>query len=154
MSVFGTCSINDREFGEIALNAALCGHFGVPVIMISGDQAACDEAQEMLGAVETAVVKRATGRMAAECLPPAVSQARIQEAAFRAIGRLQAGQAPQPLLIAPPLHMEIDFVQSEMADGAALLPGAERSGRRLKYTAPDMPTLLRAFRTALSLARG
>ena len=62
--------INDQPFGEIGLNAAVCGHFGVPVVMISGDQAACAEAAALLGDIETAVVKQATGRMSAELLPP------------------------------------------------------------------------------------
>src|SRR5512143_4039607 len=58
--------INETLIGEIGLNAAVCGHFSVPVIMISGDQSACQEAEELLGAVEKAVVKQASGRMSAE----------------------------------------------------------------------------------------
>jgi D-aminopeptidase len=50
--------------------------------------------------------------------------------------------------------MAIDFVQSEMADKAALLPGARRMERRVEYSAADMVTIYAAFRTALALARG
>jgi D-aminopeptidase len=50
--------------------------------------------------------------------------------------------------------MAIDFVQSEMADKAAFLPGATRAGRRIEYSAPDMITLYNAFRSAVALARG
>jgi len=146
--------INGDLFGEIGLNAAVSGHFNAPVIMISGDQSACAEAAGLLKGIETAIVKYASGRMAAELLPPSVTQELIQAAAMRAIIRLKAGQAPQPLKLAPPITMTIDFVQSEMADRAALLPGASRAGRRFQYTAPDMPTLYAAFRTALALARG
>jgi D-aminopeptidase len=50
--------------------------------------------------------------------------------------------------------MEIDFVQSEMADKAALLPGAARlHGRRIAFTAEDMVTTHRVFRALLALAR-
>jgi D-amino peptidase len=146
--------INGDLFGEIGLNAAVSGHFDAPVIMISGDQSACAEAAGLLNGIETAVVKYASGRMAAECLPPKVTQTLIHAAAIRAVQRLKDGQAPHPLKLATPITMTIDFVQSEMADRAALLPGANRAGRRLQYTAPDMPTLYAAFRTALSLARG
>jgi D-amino peptidase len=146
--------INGDLFGEIGLNAAISGYFNAPVIMISGDQSACAEAAGLLQGIETAVVKYASGRMAAECLPPSVTQNLIQAAATRAVQHLKKGQAPQPLKIAPPITMTIDFVQSEMADRAALLPGANRAGRRLQYTAPDMPTLYAAFRAALALARG
>ncbi|MBN2551028.1 MAG: M55 family metallopeptidase [Anaerolineales bacterium] len=146
--------LNGDLFGEIGLNAGISGHFGAPVIMISGDRAACTEAAALLGEVETAVVKVASGRMAAECLPPAVAQEKIQIAARKAVTRLNKGQAPKPLHISPPITMIIDFVQSEMADRAALLPGASRNGRHLVYTAEEMVTIYRAFRTALALARG
>lgn len=145
--------INGQLLGEIGLNAAVCGHFGAPVIMISGDQTACAEARDLLGALETVVVKHAHGRMAAECLPPKVSQELIQRGAHQAVIRLNEHQAPPPFVVPPPIKLEVDFVQSEMADGAALLPGAIRQERRVAYTADDMPTIYRAFRTLLALAR-
>jgi D-amino peptidase len=146
--------INGQPFGEIGLNAAVCGQFGAPVLMISGDQTACAEATALLGALETAVVKTASGRMAAELLPPAASQELIQAAAKKAVERLVNGQAPPPLQVQTPVRMTIDFVHSEMADKAALLPGARRVDRRVEYKASDMVTLYAAFRTALALARG
>jgi D-amino peptidase len=84
--------INEALIGEIGLSAAVCGHFNVPVIMISADQSACQEAEELLGAVETAVIKNATGRMSAACLPPNVSHEKIKEAAKRAVRNLDDGQ--------------------------------------------------------------
>jgi D-amino peptidase len=146
--------INGQPFGEIGLNAAVGGHFGVPVLMISGDKAACAEATALLGPVETVIVKTASSRMSAELLPPAVTQEMIQAGARKAVQRLANGQAPQPLRLQPPIHMAIDFVQSEMADEAALLPGAQRTGRRIEYSAADMVTIYAAFRSALALARG
>jgi D-amino peptidase len=146
--------INGEMFGEIGLNAAVSGHFGVPVILISGDQAACAEAAALLGPLETVVVKQATGRFSAECLPPTVTQEMIQAGARQAVARLKAGKSPQPLHVATPVHLALDFVQSEMADKAAVLPGAQRKGRRLEYSASDMPALYEAFRAALGLARG
>jgi D-amino peptidase len=147
-------------YGEIGLNAAVCGHFGAPVLMISGDFAACSEAKALLGEIDTAVVKWASSRMAAECLPPEEAQQRIQQAAFRAVTRLisnrDAGVETKILTLTPPITLAIDFVQSEMADKAALMPGALRNGRRIEYTATppdgDMVTIYRAFRTAIALA--
>lgn len=146
--------INERQFGESGLNGAVCGHFGVPVIMISGDQAVCAEAQELFGKVETAVVKWAAGRFAAECLPPEVSQKLIQTAAERAVRRLKAGKAPKPLRVETPIRMKVDFVQSEMADRAMIFPGAKRTERTIEFTADDMVTIYMAFRSLLALARG
>jgi D-amino peptidase len=146
--------LNGQVTGEIGLNAAVCGHFDVPVIMISGDQTACAEAVETLGAVEVAIVKQATGRMAAECLPPEVAQQKIQEAASRAVNRLRMGRAAQPYRVEAPITIAIEFVQTEMADRATVLPDAVRAdGKRIEFTAEDMPSAYRLFRAAVALAR-
>jgi len=146
--------INDKLFGESALNGAVCGHFGVPVIMVSGDQTVCAEVREAFGNVETAQVKKAIGRMAAECLPPAVTGRLIEEAAHRAVERLQAGKAPAPLKVPAPISMVLELVQSEMADKAMIMPGARRlEDRKVQYVADDMVTIYYAFRTLLALAR-
>jgi D-amino peptidase len=145
--------LNERLFGETGLNAAVCGHFNVPVIMISGDQTVCAEACGFLGDVETAVVKQAIGRMAAECLPPAVTGKLIEGAAERAVQRLKNGKAPSPFKIEPPITMVLEFVQSEMADKAMIMPGAARlEDRKVRYMADDMVTIYFAFRTLLALA--
>jgi D-amino peptidase len=146
--------LEGRQVGESGLNGAVCGHFNVPVIMISGDQTVCAEAEGLLGNLETAVVKQASGRMAAECLPVAVAQQKIQAAAARAVSRLRAGQAPPPFKLQPPITVAIDFMKSEMADKAMILPRAKRGpDRRVTYTADDMVTVYLAFRSLLASAR-
>ena len=144
--------LNGQPIGEIGLNAALCGHFGVPVIMISGDQSACAEAATLLGKLETAVVKQATGRMSAECLPPEVTHAMIQDAARRALERLRSGGAPAPFRPGTPITVAVELNRSEMADAAALLPGARREGRRIEVSADDMLAAYGAFRAIVGLA--
>jgi D-amino peptidase len=144
--------LNGQPVGEIGMNAAVCGHFGAPVLMISGDQSACAEATALLGPVETAVVKQAAGRTAAECLPQEAAQRLIQEAAARAVRRLAAGEVPAAFRPRPPITIAVEFIRSEMADAAMLLPGARRAGKRVEYTADDMPTAYRAFRAIVGLA--
>ena len=80
--------LNEKPAGEYTLNAALAGHFNVPVLMISGDQIVCAQAVEQIGALETAVVKQANGHFSAECLPPDVTQKLIQTASQRAVKNL------------------------------------------------------------------
>jgi D-amino peptidase len=146
--------LNGRPVGEIGWNAAVCGQFGVPVIMISGDQTACAEAADLLGAVETAVVKQANGRMAAECLSPEAAQERIYQAAKQAVRRLAAGQAPEPVQLERPVRVTVDLVQSDMADRAAILPGARRlSGKRIELSVEDAVTAYRTLRAVAALAR-
>jgi D-amino peptidase len=147
--------VNGLAVGEIGWNAAVCGHFGVPVILITGDQTACAEATELLGTIETAVVKRASGRMAAECLSPEAAQTRICEAAQRAVERLRQAQAPPPLRLETPVHVTVELTTSDMADRAMLLPGVGRpQGRWVEFHAEDAPSAYRAFRAALALAKG
>ena len=144
--------LNDILVGEYGLNAALAGHFNVPVLMLTGDQTACAQACELLGNIETVVVKTALSRMAAECLPPQVTEERIQNAASQAVKRLQAGDAPKPFVISPPVHVALDFNTSDQADQASLLPGSKRlDGRRLTFTADDMLAAYFAFQAAVAL---
>ena len=144
--------LNGDLAGETALNAALCGHFDVPVLMVSGDGAVCEEAHELLGEIETAVVKEATARSAASCLAPEAAQERVYEAARRAVTRLQEGDVPDVFRIGLLVTLTLEFPDSGMADRAALLPGVEREGRRISYSAEDMVTAFKAMRSALALA--
>lgn len=144
--------INGDLVGETGLNAALCGHFDVPVLMVAGDQTVCREATNLLGNIETVEVKRATGRMAAHCLAPEVAQERIREATTRAVARLQDGDAPEPLRISTPVTLTIELPKSDMAEKAAFLPGARREERRVAFTAEDMMEAFRAMRSMLALA--
>jgi len=91
--------LNDRLCGEFGLNAAMCGAFDVPVLMVSGDQSVCAEARDWLPGILTAQVKTAAGRMAATCLPLDQSRALISTTAASAMFQLKDGKAPKPLKI-------------------------------------------------------
>jgi D-amino peptidase len=147
--------LNGRLVGEIGLSAALAGEYGAPVIAFSGDQHAGAEAQDLLGpALEIAVVKNATGRYAAQCLPLVEARERICEAAARAVTKFRAGQAAPAWKLSAPIRLAVEFMDTQQVDRAFLIPGAERpSGTRLEFTAPDMVTAHRAFRAMAILAR-
>lgn len=152
ISTITSLQLNGLEIGEIGLNAAVCGHFGVPVIALSGCRAACAEAESLLGRVETAPVKTAQGRTAAECLSPEASTALIGQAVGRAVTRLARGEAPKPWVVASPVEVAVEFYTSDLTDRAAILPGVRRQGRRLSYTASDTPAAYQVFRTLARLA--
>jgi D-amino peptidase len=144
--------LNDILVGEYGLNGAVAGHFNAPVLMITGDQTACAQATELLGPIETVVVKTALSRKAAICLPPQVTEEMIQTAAVQAVKRLQAGEAPKPFIIPSPVRVTIGFNTSDQADQAAILPGAMRlDGRRLTFTADDMLAAYTGFQAAVAL---
>jgi len=146
--------INRTLVGEYGLNAAVAGYFAVPILMISGDQTACLQASELLGPLEMAVVKRAGGRYSAECLTPPMAQEQIQLSARRAVERLVMGDAPDPYVVDTPVEIVIEFIASDQADRATLLPGSKRAGLRLTFSAPDMLAAYASFRAAITLADG
>lgn len=142
--------LNGVLVGEYGLNAVAAGHFGVPVLMISGDQTACAQAVELLGPLETSVVKQASGYFSAECLSPKVTLPMISKAAKRAVLRLKDGTAPQPFIVQTPVNVTIEFRQPEAADRAVRLPGTKRlDGLRIEFTVPDMLTAHAGFRAAV-----
>jgi D-amino peptidase len=82
---------NDTLVGETGINAALCGHFGCPVLMVTGDDAVCDEGRALLGdGVVTVAVKRGLGRFSARNIPPVRARELIEEGAKRALSNLDA----------------------------------------------------------------
>jgi len=125
--------VNGQRWGEIAQFAAYLGHFDVPMVMVTGDEAACREAREFLGEVETVVVKQALCRQHARALPLAAARKAIEEAAARAL-RL-AGRI-KPFKVKLPAEVRVEFHTAETADGFARKPGVKRvDGRTVGWTA-------------------
>jgi D-amino peptidase len=141
--------LNGEPVGELALNAAMAGVHGVPVALVSGDQALAAEARALLGSsVETIVVKEAVGRFAARSLTPAIACERIRAGAAAALRREH-----RVFTVSSPVRLEVDFVQTEMADMAELVPGSVRTaGRTVNYTGDDYREVFRAWRAMYNLA--
>ena len=74
---------------EAGINAAIAGHFNVPVIMISGDDAVVKETQTLLGDVEGAVVKWASGFHSARTIMPEISYQIIRDKVTKAVRRIK-----------------------------------------------------------------
>jgi D-amino peptidase len=145
--------INGRLSGEFGLNGAVVGAFGAPVILVSGDQTVASEATEWAPGVECVQVKKSYGRFEALCLPLETSRRLIQQGSERAVKNFLQGKAPKPIQVEKPVRITIEFMYSHMADMACLLPDSTRlDGRRIEFSAVDMPQAYRSFRAAVSLA--
>jgi D-amino peptidase len=108
---------NDRESGEIAQAALVAGHFGLPVILVTGDDATCREARDFLGDnVVTASVKTGLSREGAILLPPDEARARIRDAAREAVGRVDRCM---PYAIDLPIRGALRYPDKETADAWA-----------------------------------
>ena len=143
--------LNGRPVGELGLNAALAGGFGVPVVLVSGDNALAAEARELLGeGVRPVIVKEAVSRHAAKSVAPAVACRLIREAAADV---LRQKALPRPYRVEAPITLEVDFQMTVMADMAELVPGALRTGARtVAYRHHEFPEVFRAWRAFYNLA--
>lgn len=151
--VVGNVWLNEYLVGEAGLNAALAGHFNVPVLMISGDQAVNKEAHDLLPGIQTVVVKQAIGRYAANCLHPKEAQKLIQDGARLAIQAFQNGSGPAVFKVKQPVQGKIELKSTELADQAQIVPGVQRiSAKEVNFVSEDMPTAFRTFKTVVGLA--
>jgi len=130
--------INDKQVGEGEISAAIAGHFGVPIIMVTGDDQLVKELQGSLGNIEGAVVKSAIGFHSARTLTPAEANDVIRAATERALGRIKSFK---PYKVATPVRFDIRFKSYRQADMLSYLPIVERlDSHTIRYTAKDMPT--------------
>lgn len=143
--------LNGKEVGEYGLNAMVAGHWGVPVAFISGDRAAVEMAQDFIPGVDGLVVKEGIGYYAAKTMHPLEARERITEGVRAA---LMKRTARQPVRLASPITLEIELAALPHADQVALIPGVQRSGRTVSYTASDALTIYRVARLMMLLARG
>jgi len=144
-----TVWINGIEVGEYGINAALAGYFGVPVVLVTGDQTVCAQAKELLGDdLETGVVKEAVGRVAAKNLHPTKVHALIHDAAARAVQKKRA-----PFAFKPPVTLRLALARSTQAERCTLMPNVKRVAPRVvEFTHDDYAVLFNAFRALLVLA--
>jgi D-amino peptidase len=100
-------TINGRAVGEIGQVAAIAGYFHIPVIMLAGDQAACDELLDLQPKAVTVAVKRLAGRASTVSLSHEEAKALIGSAAIRAVKRIR--EFP-PWRIEGPVEMRFEYL--------------------------------------------
>jgi D-amino peptidase len=128
--------LNGVEMLEASINAAIAGDFGVPVVMISGDDAVVDEARSVIGDMEGAVVKWSLGFHSARTMMPEPAYALIRERVRAALGRLEDFR---PYTLEGPLELEISFKNYMPAELMAYLPNVERvDAHTVRFVGRDM----------------
>ena len=106
-------SINGRSVGEIGQVAAIAGFYHMPVIMLSGDQAACDELLELQPNAETVAVKQGIGKASSLSLSHAVARKRIEEAATKAARKVSQYK---PWAVEGAVELKFEFKDKSAAD--------------------------------------
>ncbi|TVQ87236.1 MAG: hypothetical protein EA397_18125 [Deltaproteobacteria bacterium] len=136
--VIANLFLNGRVVGEIAMNSAVAGSFGVPVGLVTGTDRLMDEARQTLpGDPALVAVKRTLGPTAAICKPPAVTRRLISDGAALAVRRLRSGSL-ETLDPRRPVEVVIETYRREMTDQALRCEHAERvSDRSFRTTGED-----------------
>jgi D-amino peptidase len=144
--------LNGILVGESGFNAAIAGHFRVPVALVCGDDTVDAEVGALLPWTERVITKWAISPWAARSLTPKASQRRIREGAVRALNRLSE---MKPFVLETPVRFEVDLAAPAYLELGADIPGVERvGGRTLVYTGPDMPAVTRILRLILNAGQG
>jgi len=136
--------------GEAGINALVAAHYGVPVVLVTGDRYACEETAELIPGVHQAIVKEHVSRLAAHSLHPELACALIRERAQAAV-TTAADAAPPPL---EPGVLEVFVRTTDVAEAATWVRGVERTGpRQLRIHGPDQLATYRSFCAAILLTR-
>jgi len=125
---------NHTLVGETGINAALCGTWGVPVLLVTGDVATCDEARGLLGdGLTTVSVKEGLGRYSARQLPPQRARELIEDGAKRALEDVKAVKPYDP---GSPCTIEVEYKITSAVDTLRRVHGVEVvDPRRIRSTA-------------------
>jgi D-amino peptidase len=145
-------SLNGTVVGESGINSLVALGYGVPVVLVTGDDVTAAEATRVNPGVYTAVVKRAVTRFAADSMHPARARGLIRDRAEAAVGAL-AGAVPPT--IALPATLSVTFRNRDLAEMATWITGVHRSaGTTTEIVDHDPLRLFRTFVTVVLLTRG
>ncbi|MFE3626221.1 M55 family metallopeptidase [Streptomyces goshikiensis] len=140
--------VNGVRASEGLLNAHVVAEYGVPVVLVTGDDLTCMDAAGYAPEAVTVAVKDHVSRYAAVCRTPARTAADIRAAAQQAAA-LAVRHEP---LHAGPFTVEVEFDAEHLTLAATVVPGVERSGeRRVAYTSETMYEGIRAFKAVTTV---
>ena len=144
--------VNGRSVPEAGLSAAIAGEFGVPVLVVTGDDAAVAEAQTLLGRVETVEVKWNYGFHSARTLTPAAAARLIEERVAAAVRRRAEFR---PWRLESPVTLDVRFKSYRPSQLLAYLPQVERTdAHSIRFIGRDMLEVSRFLEFLLSYEVG
>jgi D-amino peptidase len=140
--------LNGKRASEGLLNAHVVAEYGVPVVLVTGDDLACEDALGYAPEARKVAVKDHVSRYAAVCRTPARTAADIHAAAADATS-LAVRHTP---VRGGDFTVELEFDAEHLAAAATVVPGAERSGeRRVVYTSETMYECIRTFKAVTTI---
>lgn len=142
--------LNGMEVSEGVLNAAIAGHFGVPVIFISGDRAAVEQFRKTVPTAEGAIVKEGYGYHSALTVTPARGREMIRHGVDRAVRRV--GEM-KPYTVRAPIDLQVGFKLTMDAERSSYIPGLRRvDAHAVGGTFPDVLTVVKLLQVMTDLS--
>ncbi|MEU3369143.1 M55 family metallopeptidase [Streptomyces sp. NPDC006711] len=140
--------LNGARASEGLLNAHVAAEYGVPVVLVTGDDLTCADAEAYAPDARKVAVKDHVSRYAAVCRTPARTARDIRAAAEEAT-RLAGRAAP---VDGGPFTVDIEFDAEHLSDAATVVPGVARTGeRRVSYTSSTMYEGIRTFKAVTTI---
>ncbi len=128
--------LNNVSMSEGSFNAAVAGHFNVPVIMVSGDDAAVKEVTTAVGDIEGAVVKWNYGFHSAKTMMPEAAYDLIREKVKTAMGRIKSFK---PYKVKTPVQLDVRFKNYRPSELLSYLSIVERTdAHSIRFMGKDM----------------
>jgi D-amino peptidase len=137
---FTRVALNGTAVTEAELNAAFAGALGVPVVFISGDDAAISEVTKRLGSIESVITKKSLGFHSAESLTPAAACDQIYQGVLSAVSHREQRK---PYVLTVPITLEISFKSYTSAEIVSYLRSVERSdAHSIRFVGRDMAEIM------------
>jgi D-amino peptidase len=137
---FTRVALNGTAVTEAELNAAFAGALGVPVVFISGDDAAISEVTKRLGSIESVITKKSLGFHSAESLTPAAACDQIYQGVLSAVSHREQRK---PYVLTAPITLEISFKSYTSAEIVSYLRSVERSdAHSIRFVGRDMAEIM------------
>jgi len=132
-------ALNGKEVPEGVWNAAIAGYFGVPVVMISGDESAIREVRSFLGPIEAAEVKQSLGFHSANTLTPEAAREVIAQKTKTALRGLKDFR---PYALRAPITLDVSFKNYMVSEVLSYLRGVQRpDAHSIRFVGKDMPEI-------------
>jgi D-amino peptidase len=137
---FTRVALNGTAVTEAELNAAYAGAMGVPVVFISGDDAAISEVTTRLGSMQSVITKKSLGFHSAESLTPAAACDQIYQGALSAVSHRDQRK---PYVISTPITLDIAFKNYTSAEIVSYLRSVERTdAHSIRFVGHDMAEVM------------
>jgi D-amino peptidase len=145
-------TVNNVNFTETTIIAVSAARFGIPIIMVSGDDVLAEQIKEQFPLIQYALVKHTKSRASCDTLSQQVAQNNIYRAAKKAMSNLAKYK---PFVFEPPFEFRMSFQNRTQADWASFYPGLTRvDDITVAFTSNDFIQGFNLWRKLIDLSRG